>query len=49
MLPSYLDWVEIKHVTIGGANLDLLLQRRDDDVGINVLRREGDVEIIIVK
>ena len=49
VLPSYLDWVEIKNLTIGGASLDLLLHRREDDVGINVLRREGDVEIVIVK
>lgn len=49
VLPSYLEWVEIKNLTIGGASMDLLLQRREDDVGINVLRREGDVEIVIVK
>jgi len=49
LLPQYLDWVEIKNLTIGEANVDLLLHRRADDVGINVLRREGEVEIIIVK
>jgi len=49
LLPQYLDWVEIKNLTIGEANVDLLLHRRADDVGINVLRRESEVEIIIVK
>ena len=49
LLPDYLEWVEIKNLTVSGASLDLLLHRRHDDVGINVLRREGNVKVIIVK
>jgi glycogen debranching enzyme len=49
LLPPYLEWVEIKDLTAGDASVDLLLHRRDDDVGINVLRREGEVEIVIIK
>ena len=49
VLPPYLEWIEIKNLTAGDANVDLLLHRREDDVGINVLRREGEVEVVIVK
>jgi len=49
LLPDYLEWVEIKNLSVAGASLDLLLHRRHDDVGINVLRREGNVKVIIYK
>ena len=32
-----------------GATVDLLLVRHKGDVGVNILRREGDVRITIVK
>jgi hypothetical protein len=34
---------------VGNASVDLLLRRHGDDVSINVLRREGDVEVRMVK
>jgi hypothetical protein len=42
--------VTIRNLRVGEASVDLLLQGHGpDDVGINVLRREGDVEIRMVK
>jgi glycogen debranching enzyme len=50
LLPPSLREVEIRNLRVGEATVDLLLQGHGpDDVGINVLRREGDVEIRMVK
>jgi len=48
-LPPFLNQVQIKNLRVGAAAVDLLLLRHEQDVGINVLRREGDVEIVMVK
>jgi hypothetical protein len=34
---------------VAGASVDLLLVRHENDVGVNVLRREGDVRVTVVK
>jgi len=48
-LPPFLDEVRIRNLRVGGASVDLLLERHPSDVGINVLRREGVMEIVVVK
>jgi glycogen debranching enzyme len=48
-LPSCLPEVRIAGLRVGEANVDLLLTRHAMDVGINVLRREGSVEVVAVK
>ena len=49
LLPEGLAEVRIQNLQIGDASLDLDLVRHEDNVGINVLRREGQVEILMVK
>ena len=49
MLPQSLEWVRLANLVIADARLDLLLTRHEHDVGITVLRREGEVEIVTVK
>lgn len=49
LLPTFLRELQIRHLRVGEATVDLLLQRHGDDVGINVLRREGHVTICTVK
>jgi glycogen debranching enzyme len=49
LLPSFLDEMEIKNLRVGAAEVDLHLQRHPDDVGINVLRKSGKVEVVAVK
>jgi glycogen debranching enzyme len=49
VLPSFLDHIEMKNLRIGDAAVDLSLERHVKDVGINILRREGRVEIIVTK
>jgi glycogen debranching enzyme len=48
-LPASLGELRIHNLEAGGAAVDLLLLRHAHDVGVTVLRQEGDVEILIVK
>jgi glycogen debranching enzyme len=49
LLPDFLPWVRILNLRVGDASVDLLIERHEFDVGIRVLRRSGNVEIIAVK
>jgi glycogen debranching enzyme len=48
-LPESLQWVRILNLRVLDVTVDLLLERHHDDVGIKVLRREGDVQIVAIK
>ena len=48
-LPASLGELRIHNLEVAGASLDLLLVRHEQDVGVNVLRREGDVQVTVVK
>jgi glycogen debranching enzyme len=48
VLPPEIKELVIRNLAIGPATIDLLLQRHDhDDVGVTVLRREGDIRAIV--
>ena len=49
VLPPFLEYIEIKNLRIGKAEVDLLLEHHAKDVGINILRREGKVGIVVTK
>jgi glycogen debranching enzyme len=49
LLPEFLPEMQILNLRVGSATVDLLLRRSGHDVGVNVLRREGKVEIVTVK
>ena len=49
VLPDSIDWLRIVNLSVAGANVDLLLTRHTYDVGVTVLRRDGDVEIVTVQ
>ena len=49
VLPPFLEHIEIKNLRIENSVVDLSLERRMQDVGINILRREGRVEIVTTK
>lgn len=49
LLPEFLEEVRLSGLRVGDALVDLLLVRHGQDVGINVLRRDGQVEIRMVK
>jgi glycogen debranching enzyme len=49
VLPPFLEHVEIRNLAIGDARVDLTLDRHPEDVGLAVTRRDGQVEIVVVK
>jgi hypothetical protein len=49
VLPDTIDWLRIINLTVGDASVDLPLTRHPYDVGVTVLRREGELEIVAVK
>jgi glycogen debranching enzyme len=48
-LPGCLGELRIHNLEVAGASVDLHLVRHEQDVGVNVLRREGDVQVLVVK
>ena len=49
VLPKFLDDLTIRNIMIGEARVDLRLARVDGDVTTAVLRRDGDVVVMITK
>ncbi|HWG51659.1 MAG TPA: hypothetical protein VN677_00030, partial [Gemmatimonadaceae bacterium] len=49
ILPDFLQEVRIDNLQVGDATVDLLLVRHEHDVAVNVLRREGDLSIVMMK
>ncbi len=49
LLPEFLQSVQIRNLRVGDAAVDLALQRAEQDVAVNVLRREGQLDVVIVK
>jgi glycogen debranching enzyme len=47
-LPDYLQWIEIRNLRLRDGAVDLLVRRELRDVAVNVLRKEGDVEVAVV-
>jgi len=47
-LPAVLDWMRIRHLSVGNAHLDILFRRHGEDVAVNVLNREGDADVQVV-
>jgi hypothetical protein len=48
-LPAALGELWIHNLEVAEAIVDRLLVRHQHDVGVNVLRREGNVKILVVK
>ncbi len=48
LLPDYLDQILIRNLSLNGATVDLTLQRSAQDVGINVMKKVGNVEISVI-
>lgn len=47
-LPPFLERVEIRGLSIAGSTVDLLLQRYPNNVGVNVIRKQGPAEVVVV-
>lgn len=48
-LPPALKQVSIRNLKVGDAVIDLLATRHEGDVGINVMRRDGAVDVVVLK
>jgi glycogen debranching enzyme len=48
-LPLSIDRLVLTNLTVGDARVDLALERHAHDVGVNVVRREGPLEIVAIK
>ena len=49
VLPPFLDSVRIQNLKIGDSSIDIFLKRYHKDVTVSVLRKEGPVEVVIIK
>jgi glycogen debranching enzyme len=49
VLPKWLPRIAIENLRIGDATVDLQLERHRRDVGINLVRRDGEVEVRVIK
>jgi glycogen debranching enzyme len=48
-LPEWLDWIELRRLAVGPASVDLQLRRLRQDVAIEVIKKQGDAEIVVTK
>jgi glycogen debranching enzyme len=48
-LPEELKQVHIRNLRVGNASVDLAFERYAETVGVNILRRSGEVEIIAIR
>lgn len=47
-LPEHLDWVRICDLRVGDASVDLLFKRYHTSVGVEVIRKQGDLSLQVV-
>ncbi len=48
-LPKEIDTLTIRHIKVGDAEIDITLHNHEHDVGITVLAKRGDVEVITIR
>ena len=49
ILPAFLDDVLIRNLKLGDSHVDLLIHRHGSDVTVNVVRRTGDAQVVLLK
>src|SRR6267154_1453010 len=47
-LPAFLDDVIVRNLRLGATSVDLALRRHNEDVGVQVLRKEGSIRVSAV-
>jgi hypothetical protein len=48
-LPDFVDELEIRGLSLNEARIDIVLRRYFESVGVEVKRREGDVDVVVIK
>jgi len=49
ILPTFLNEMEIRNLRVGEASVNLMLRRRGEDVTVQVLERDGEVDVAVTK
>jgi len=49
VLPPFLQEVTLKNLKVGSSSIDISLIRHAQDVGVNVMRKDGDIEVVASK
>jgi glycogen debranching enzyme len=47
VLPPWLPDVRLENLVVGDAVVDLLIRRTDGSTGVSVLRRSGDIDVVV--
>jgi len=47
-LPRFLSQARIMNLPVGGGSVDLLVVRHEHDVAVNVLRRKGVIDVVVL-
>jgi glycogen debranching enzyme len=47
VLPSWLDWIEIKGLRFGGSSLDFMVSRGSQTAAVELLSRRGNAELVV--
>ena len=48
VLPAFLERLRLADVRVGDALVDVLFERHDEEVGVKVIRKRGEVEVSVV-
>jgi hypothetical protein len=48
VLPGFLDRLRLVDVRVGDAVVDVQFERHGREVGVNVMRKHGEVEVSVV-
>jgi glycogen debranching enzyme len=49
VLPDFVDEIELRGITLNHSKLDIVLRRHLQGAGVEIRRRQGDVNIVVVK
>jgi glycogen debranching enzyme len=49
VLPPFLQELHLRNLVVGQETVDLIVHRYPEDVGINVVRRTGQIEVVNIK
>jgi glycogen debranching enzyme len=47
-LPGFLQQIWIRELKVGQGSIDLRIERHHHNVGIEIVRREGDIEVVMI-
>ena len=47
MLPDFLPRLRIRDLSVGSSTLDLIIEKQALNASVNVLRKDGDAEVIV--